>query len=153
MLQVRPERSLTSMITGAVLLETPGGGPPPYQPSAGTPVGPGPGPAGGMAGQRTSGKAITAMVLGIVGTCISWIFLLNIVAFLTGILAIIFGFLGKKEVDANPTLVTGKGMAITGIVLGILQLLLVIMFYLFLGAFLEEFDWQIEEDIVALFSW
>lgn len=59
------------------------------------------------------GFSIASMVLGIVGLvccCIWWI------AIPCSILAIIFGILGKKK--------GGKGMAITGLVLGIIAIAL-----------------------------
>ena len=76
--------------------------------------------------QHTSGKAVAALVLGISAMCIP------LVGLITGILAVVFGILAIKEVDANPQGVKGKGMAITGIVLGALgfvgMLIWVIMF-------------------------
>ena len=61
---------------------------------------------------KKSGLAIAALVLGIVGVCLSFIPIINNLAFFLGILAIIFGIipLVKKS---------GKGLAIAGLVLGI----------------------------------
>src|SRR5580658_6772171 len=61
--------------------------------------------------RRTSGAAITSLVLGIIGC----------VPFLTGLLAVIFGFMGlRKTRDPN---VGGKGLAIAGIILGIVSII------------------------------
>jgi Domain of unknown function (DUF4190) len=63
--------------------------------------------------QRTSGKAIASLVLGIVG--------LIILPVICSTLAIIFGVMARNEIDRDPTL-TGRGMAIAGLVLGIVGL-------------------------------
>ena len=56
---------------------------------------------------QTSGMAIASLVLGIV-----WIYWIGL------ILALIFGYLAKGEIDRDPQRVEGRGMAIAGIVLG-----------------------------------
>lgn len=89
--------------------------------------------------QKTSGKAITALVLGIVSLCIPYIGLV------TGIIAIIFGVLAMKEVDRDPHRVKGKGMAIAGLVLGAVALLLYLIVILFFGAILMSFGECIQD--------
>lgn len=64
-----------------------------------------------MEGQESKGMSIAAMVLGIVSVVFCCIAYISIPC---AILAIIFGFVGKKK--------GGKGMAITGIILGIIAL-------------------------------
>lgn len=59
--------------------------------------------------------AIASLVLGIL-----WIYGIG------SILALIFGYLGKKEIDRSDGAQTGRGMAIAGIVLGWLGIALVI---------------------------
>ena len=86
--------------------------------------------------QRTSGKAIAALVLGIVSLCIPY------VGLVTGIIAIVLGILGMKEVDREPHAVKGKGMAIAGLVLGAVALVLYLIVILFFGALLMSFDWD-----------
>ncbi len=61
-----------------------------------------------LAAPPSNGMAMTAMILGIVSVCASS---------LTGIPAIIFGFVGMSKASKVGT---GKGMAITGILLGII---------------------------------
>jgi hypothetical protein len=58
---------------------------------------------------RTSGKAIASLVLGILSlfTCV-----------FTGIPAVLFGVFGLADINNPKKRVSGKGMAITGIVLG-----------------------------------
>ena len=67
------------------------------------------------------GMGIAALCCGILG------FLFLPSAILLGPLAIIFGVLGLRN--------DGRGMAITGIVLGILQVILVLVILLFIGLF------------------
>lgn len=61
----------------------------------------------------TSGTAVASMVLGIVGVLGGWC-LIGIPC----ILAVIFGHLGMNECETQNK--SGKGMAITGLVLGYL---------------------------------
>ncbi len=56
---------------------------------------------------KTNGMAIASMVLGIV-----WIYWIG------SILALIFGYMAKKQIDASGETQSGRGMAIAGIVLG-----------------------------------
>lgn len=69
----------------------------------------------GMSPSR-SGKAVAGFVLG----------LISIILFLTivvPLLALIFGVLGLREIGRSNGMRTGRGMAITGVVLGTLGLL------------------------------
>lgn len=67
--------------------------------------------------QKTNGKAIWSLVLGIVG--------LVCCGFLAGIPAIILGNMAKKEIDAGQG--TGRGMAQAGFILGIIAVVLGIL--------------------------
>lgn len=60
-----------------------------------------------QAGPTTNGMAIAAMVLGIV-----WLYGIG------SILALIFGYKARKEIDASGGTQSGRGMATAGIVLG-----------------------------------
>lgn len=94
---------------------------PPTQPVAGMPLPPPPAPGYGAppymqappgygqppVGQTTNGLAIASLVLGIV-----WVFGLG------SILAVIFGFVGRKQIRQSGGRQGGGGMAIAGIVLG-----------------------------------
>jgi Domain of unknown function (DUF4190) len=68
-------------------------------------------PQGGYPPQlpRTNGYAIASMVLGILGstTCL-----------IGAILALVFGYKARREIDASGGQQQGRGMAIAGIVLG-----------------------------------
>jgi hypothetical protein len=99
-------------------------------------------PMGAPAAVHTSGKAIAALVVGICSLCIPYI------GIVSSIVAIVLGILGMKEVDRSNGMVKGKGMAITGLVLGIVVLVLYIIAILFFGALLFGAfgDWdQIQE--------
>ena len=57
--------------------------------------------------RRTNGLAIASLVLGII-----WVYGLG------SILALVFGFVAKGQIDRSNGRETGRGMAIAGIVLG-----------------------------------
>jgi hypothetical protein len=81
------------------------GGPAPYGPQ---PYGGYGSPYGGW-GQpaRTNGMAIASMVCGIL-----WMYWLG------SILALVFGYVAKSQIDKSHGAQTGRGMAVAGIVLG-----------------------------------
>jgi Domain of unknown function (DUF4190)/Uncharacterised protein family UPF0547 len=71
-------------------------------------------------GQKTNGFAIASLVLGIV-----WIYGVG------SILALVFGYMGRNQIDQSGGREAGRGMAVAGIVLGWIGvgiLLLVIIF-------------------------
>jgi len=59
------------------------------------------------ASSRVSGMAIASLVLGIV-----WFY------WITSILALVFGYIARREIDRDPAKLSGRGMATAGIVLG-----------------------------------
>jgi len=63
--------------------------------------------------RRNDGLCVAALILGI----LAW--LVPIVGILLAIPAIIFASIGIKRVNRNPNYLTGKGMAVAGLVLGI----------------------------------
>jgi hypothetical protein len=75
-----------------------------------------------IAPSRTSGFAIAALVLGIIG------FLINFLS----ILAIIFGALGMSHTGKDPAL-KGRGMAVAGLVLGIIVVFIWIFIIFWVG--------------------
>lgn len=83
-----------------------------------------------VAGARPeNGMGITGMVLGIVGLTLFWIPVLN---FILGILATIFGGVGLSKAKSGTA--TNGGMAIAGLVLGILTIIIPLVMYLLLAA-------------------
>ena len=69
---------------------------------------------------KASGLAITSMVLGIVSIVCSWVIGLN---FALGIAALVTGIIEFKKIGAGESSAKGKGMALTGIILGSLAIL------------------------------
>lgn len=69
--------------------------------------------------KRTSGFATASLVLGIIGVCLSFIPIINNVAFVLAIMAIIFGVvaLAKKA---------SKGIAIAGVIISVIAIVIVI---------------------------
>jgi hypothetical protein len=94
-----------------LLIPAAGGMAPPPPGGGGLEFEPGPpkfGPSFGEPAEKTSGKAITSLVLGI---C-------SLFCCLTGIPAIVFGILGLNEAKASQGRIKGEGLAIAGIVVG-----------------------------------
>jgi hypothetical protein len=63
-----------------------------------------------VGGTETSGKAITALVLGILG--------LLLCPLICSVLAVIFGYQARREGDSSAGRVGGRGIAVAGVVLG-----------------------------------
>lgn len=99
--------------------------PPPLPPSYAAP------PSGYQvftpAAPRTNGYAIAAMVLGIV-----WIYGIG------SILALIFGYKSRSEIDQSNGTQTGRGMSTAGIVLGWVGIAGVILLILFAVVLVNE---------------
>ena len=83
---------------------------PPPPPPPGGPPAPAwsPAPYDATMPASTNGFAIASMVLGIVG----------FMCLVGAILALVFGYKARREIDASGGRQQGRGMAITGIVLG-----------------------------------
>jgi len=79
-------------------------------------------------GKKTDGISIAAMVCGILA------FFVPTVGIVLAILAIVFGGIGMGRTRRNPEL-KGRGMAITGLVLGILAFVVVLLLAAYLVAF------------------
>ncbi len=77
--------------------------------------------------KRTSGLAIAGLVTGIIALVSSFIPLLNVLSFPFVILAIVFGAIGLYQVRKGTK--GGKGIAIGGLVCGVLALLVTFAMY------------------------
>lgn len=88
-----------------------------------------------VAPAKANGKGIAGMVLGILAF-VPGIFITPFNVILS-ILALVFGMIGKKEIDASAGTQGGRGMAIAGIVLGWVGIgfaLIGLLFIIILGA-------------------
>ncbi|MFJ5710920.1 DUF4190 domain-containing protein [Streptomyces sp. NPDC093105] len=83
-----------------------------YPPAHPMPYGPVPG--------QNNGMGTAGMVLGIIGTCLFWFY--GVPSIVLGILALIFGILGRKR--ANRGEASNGGAATAGIVLGVISTVL-----------------------------
>lgn len=109
--------------------------PPPPGPPAFDPAWPGrsgvdpawPGqPAAPIAGPRTSGPAVTALVLGIASiTCAGFL------GIVLAPLAIVFGVRARRAISASNGWRTGDGLAMAGIVLGIIGIVISVTYLAF----------------------
>ncbi|MFG2395938.1 DUF4190 domain-containing protein [Streptomyces lydicus] len=75
-------------------------------------------------GQPRNGMGITALVLGLVGLVLGMFLILFWISWLPALLALIFGAIGVNQ--ARKGLATNKAMAVSGLVMGILGLLLAV---------------------------
>jgi hypothetical protein len=80
-----------------------------------------------LASPPTSNLAVASLVAGVAG-----LVLLPVVG---GILAIILGYMARKEIRERPDQLSGDGLALVGIVLGWISVGLVVLGCLFFGAF------------------
>src|SRR4030042_3864589 len=81
--------------------------------------------------RRTDGFCVAALVLGI----LAWV--IPFAGILLAILAIIFGSIGIKRVNRNPNFLTGTGLAVAGLVLGVVGIGIAI---LFISIFVQVFS-------------
>ena len=65
------------------------------------------------------------MVLGILGTVLCCVF--------AGVPAIILANIAKKEIAASQGMQEGRGMAMAGLILGIISTVLSVLYYIFIG--------------------
>ncbi|MBK9216325.1 MAG: DUF4190 domain-containing protein [Chloracidobacterium sp.] len=84
-----------------------------------------PPPLGTAVGDQNKTLPIVSLILGIGSLCCY-------LAPITGIAALITGFLGMKNANNNPAEYGGKGLAIAGMVLGALFFLIGIVYYIFI---------------------
>ena len=96
-----------------------GGFVPPPPPAGYTPGGGGMAYAVPAAGPRTDGLAIAALVLGIFSLVCSWVCL----GVILGPAAAIMGFISRNRIAASGGTIGGGGLAMAGLVLGIIGFL------------------------------
>jgi hypothetical protein len=106
---------------GAPAAPPPAGPPPQFTPY--TPYGP------VTRSTSTNGLAIASMVLGIL-----WLYWIG------SILALVFGYVAKGQIDRSGGRQTGRGMAIAGIVLGWIGVAMIALFIVLAVAFRDNVD-------------
>jgi hypothetical protein len=79
-----------------------------------------------------SGFSITALVCGIVGIVTAWIFVGGVL----GIIAIVFGILGRKRADADPS-GGRRGMATAGLICGIIAVVGTIVWVILIATVID----------------
>jgi hypothetical protein len=87
------------------------------------------------AGGDKNGMAIASLILGLLGLALLWV---PYFAFVLPLLAVIFGVVGLAQATADDRLDSGRGMAIAGIVFGLIGLAVAA---LILSVFGCVFDW------------
>jgi hypothetical protein len=120
--------------------------PPPGQPqwnpqSAGTPP---PGYGRGGYGQppygqsrQTSPLAIVSLVLGILGLPCCMFFVL-------GIAAVVTGLIGRKQIRESQGRLKGDGMALAGIVLGVVAVMFALVYYILMATGVVESNFDLD---------
>lgn len=116
--------------------------PPPSEgfgaPAGGQPWGqPGAGPG---SGQESNGLAIAALVCGIVGLLLSWIPIVGFLGFLLGLVAVGTGIAGIRRARAPG--VGQNGLAVGGLITGILAVLVSLIVFIGIVGVLNDPDVQ-----------
>jgi hypothetical protein len=89
------------------------------------PAPPPPGPPGGygyQAGPKTNGLAIASLVLGIAG-------LVFYACGVPSVLALVFGYMSRGQIDRDPQNQGGRGMALAGIIMGWIGVAIFVIFW------------------------
>lgn len=111
----------------------PYGTPAPYGAAPGTPSGYPQAPA-----PRRSGAALASMIVGIIALLVCLIPIVNIVSIIGGIVAVVLGIVGIRKLV--PGVVTGKGMAVAGIITGAIATVVAVLMLALVGAALNSID-------------
>lgn len=90
--------------------------------------------------QRTNGLAIAALVCGIFALLLSWIPFVNVLAFVLGLVAIGCGIAGIMKAGAPD--VGQKGLAVGGLVTGILAVVLSVLILVGIAAIFSSEEFQ-----------
>lgn len=103
---------------------TPPAPPPAPPPSSGPPPASGPQTTGYgyQTSPKTNGLAIASLVLGIAG-------LVFYACGVASILAVVFGFIARNQIDRSGETQGGRGMAIAGIIMGWIGIALLVIFW------------------------
>ena len=86
--------------------------------------------------RTTSGLAVASLVLGILGLLLGWL----CCGLALPVLAIVFGHIAYAQINAKPAVLTGKGLAVAGFVLGYISMALTLIVVLLVGMFVALAD-------------
>jgi Domain of unknown function (DUF4190)/GYF domain 2 len=78
---------------------------------------------------KNSGMAITSLVFGLLSIFVGW----ACCGPLLSLLGVIFGIIAISQINKSPTVQTGKGMAISGIILSVIGLIISVILMLIFG--------------------
>lgn len=98
-----------------------------------------PPPAYRQPSAKKQGMAVASMVLGIITILIFWIPVVGFLGLVTALLAIVLGAIANSQANKKPEEFGGKGMAITGLVLGIVAIALMLLFWLIIASIVAAF--------------
>ena len=93
--------------------------------------------------RAANGLAVAALVVGILSILLAWIPVINIVAIIGGLVAVVLGALALNKIKKSGQ--GGKGLAIAGLILGALSVVAGILVNVALGAFVSEVETAVEE--------
>jgi hypothetical protein len=111
----------------------------PYAPSDAVPGGLAPVPA------RRSGLALAAFVVGLVSILVCLIPVVNVVSIVGGLVAVVLAVLALRKLAPG---ITGKGFAITGLVLGAVSVVVAVLMLVAIGAAVKTLDDSGELDAI-----
>jgi uncharacterized membrane protein HdeD (DUF308 family) len=86
--------------------------------------------------RRRNGMGVAALVVGIVALVLALLILFFPIAAILGVIAIILGLVGMARVSRGEA--DNRGQAITGLVTGLIALVLAIFFTVSIGSFFAE---------------
>ena len=110
--------------------------PPPPPPSGDVPPPPPSGPMGPV-GPVQNQKALAALILGLISIPLMFC----CIGLGTGIVSLVLGILGRKEIQSSSGTQTGDGMALAGIIIGIITIIVtIVMAVLIVVIGLAEFE-------------
>ena len=90
-----------------------------------------------------NGMAVTALVLGIVSFFLAFIPIINVIAIVGGIVALILGIMGVRKATRHAT--SGKGLGIAGIILGALALVIAVVVTVIAVIAVDSIDTALED--------
>lgn len=117
--------------------------PPPSYGSTPPPAGgyPPPSAPGGYGAPQGNKKALWSMIVGIASLVLGLLCGFLVVG---SIVAIVLGFIARKEIEQSNGTQTGSGQALTGIITGFVMLALVILVAVLIGTGAVDYNFNVE---------